>query len=62
MKVPLEESTNYGAKKENYYTKTRTNMNEPEKDYDHCQLCGELWDSEYHISDTCVKVNKDQEK
>lgn len=26
-----------------------------------CGECGELWDSEYHMSDECVNVDEDME-
>ena len=29
---------------------------------DKCLLCGELWDSEYHMSDECVNLNEDDLK
>lgn len=29
------------------------------KDYKHCEDCGELWDSEFHISDQCVNIRED---
>ena len=27
---------------------------------DTCQECGDLWDSEHHISDVCVNLNEDK--
>jgi len=30
-------------------------------DDDYCELCGEVWNSEFHMSDECVNVSEDVE-
>lgn len=29
-----------------------------EKDYSKCEICGEDWNSEYHINDVCIRDHR----